>query len=81
MMAKQELYAAYEKSSGLAVDPARIVYFDIYNRYLLVILTLAASARAVQIRGTHQDVLVNYIVAVGYPALSDLRNHYLEAIG
>jgi aminoglycoside phosphotransferase (APT) family kinase protein len=80
MMAENDLYAAYAKASGLSVDPARIVYFNIYNRYLIAILTLAASARASRSRGTHQDVLVNYVVGVGYPALADLRNYYLGVV-
>lgn len=80
MMAENDLYAAYEKASGLTVDPVRIAYFNIYNRYLIAILTLAASARASRSRGTHQDVLVNYVVGLGYPALADLRDYYLGVV-
>ena len=80
MMAENDLYDAYEKASGLTVDPVRIAYFNIYNRYLIAILTLAASARASRSRGTHQDVLVNYVVGLGYPALADLRDYYLGVV-
>ena len=80
MMAENDLYVAYEKASGLTVDPVRIAYFNIYNRYLIAILTLAASARASRSRGTHQDVLVNYVVGLGYPALADLRDYYLGVV-
>lgn len=76
MMSPEELYAAYEQASGLSVDPVRLSYFNIYNRYLIATLTLAASARASRSRGTHQDVLVNYVVAVGYPALADLGEYF-----
>lgn len=79
-MSEPELYAAYEQASGLKVDQARIAYFNIYNRYLIAILTLAASARASRGRGTHQDVLVNYVVGVGYPALAELRDYYREVV-
>jgi aminoglycoside phosphotransferase (APT) family kinase protein len=78
MMSEQELYNAYEQASGLKVDPARIAYFNIYNRYLIVMLTNAASARASRSRGTHQDVLVNFVVGLGYPALADLSDYYLK---
>lgn len=78
MMAEQDLYDAYEQASGLKVEPARIAYFNIYNRYLIVILTLAASARASRSRGTHQDVLVNFVIGLGYPALAELRDYYLK---
>ena len=80
MMTERELYAAYEAESGLSVDPVRLQYFRIYNRYLVCVLTLAASARASQMAGTHQDVLVNFVANLGYPALSDLRSAYLEAV-
>ena len=79
MMAEQDMYGAYEQASGLKVDPVRIAYFKIYNRYLIAMLTLAASARASRSRGTHQDVLVNFVVSLGYPALAELRDCYLEA--
>ena len=78
MMAEQDLYDAYEQASGLKVEPARIAYFNIYNRYLIVILTLAASARASRSRGTHQDVLVNFVIGLGYPALAELSDYYLK---
>ncbi|GGZ04038.1 phosphotransferase family protein [Novosphingobium colocasiae] len=79
MMPAADLFAAYEEASGLKVDPLRLRYFNIYNRYLVTVLTLAASARASMVRGTHQDVLVNFVVGVGYIALSDLRDHFVEA--
>lgn len=76
MMSPEDLYAAYEQVSGLSVDPARLTYYNVYNRYLIATLTLAASARASRSRGTHQDVLVNYVVGVGYPALADLGEYF-----
>ncbi|WP_206520180.1 phosphotransferase family protein [Altererythrobacter sp. BO-6] len=80
MMSEPDLYAAYEKASGLPVDPARLAYYQIFNRYLLCVLTLAASARASRIGGTHQDVLVNYVVGVGYVGLADLHEAFLEEV-
>ena len=77
MMPAAELYAAYGKASGLSIDPARIVYFSVFNRYLIVVLLLAASARASRSAGTHQDVLVNYVAGLGYPALADLRQYFI----
>jgi len=81
MMSPPDLYAAYERVSGLSVDPVRLTYFNIYNRFLIATLTLAASARASRSRGTHQDVLVNYVVAVGYPALADLGEYFRGVTG
>ena len=80
MLSAEALYAAYEKASGLPVDPVRVTYYNIFNRYLIAVLTLAASARASRIRGTHQDVLVNFVVAVGFGALSDLRDCFVGVV-
>lgn len=80
MMSEPDLYRAYHEASGLSVDPERLTYYRIFNRYLLCVLTLAASARASRIGGTHQDVLVNFVVAVGYVGIADLRETFLEAV-
>ena len=79
MMTEEALYAAYGEASGLPVDPVRIRYYRIYNRYLVCILTLAASARASLMRGTHQDVVTNFVATIGYIALADLCETYREA--
>lgn len=81
MMSEPDLYRAYEEASGLSVDPARLTYYRIFNRYLLCVLTLAASARASRMGGTHQDVLVNFVVGVGYVGIADLREAFMEAVG
>lgn len=80
MMSERDLYRAYEAASGLSVDPKRLTYYQIFNRYLLCVLTLAASARASRIGGTHQDVLVNFVVGVGYVGIADLREAFMEAV-
>ena len=79
MMTEEALYAAYGVASGLPVDPDRIRYYRIYNRYLVCILTLAASARASLMKGTHQDVVTNFVATIGYIALADLCATYREA--
>lgn len=79
MMPESDLYRAYEAACGLKVDPDRIVYYNIYNRYLTVALMLAASARASRGAGTHQDVLVNFVAGMGYLALAELRKAFMGA--
>lgn len=76
MMSQADLFAQYERVSGLSVDPARIVYFSLFNRYLASVLLLAASARAAACAATHQDVLLNHVSGMGYLALSELRDYF-----
>jgi hypothetical protein len=79
MLGTEQLYAAYEAASGLHVDPKRIRYFSIYNRYTVSVLLLGAAARAAQVAGTHQDVLLNYVSGMGYVALAELRDFFAGA--
>jgi len=78
MMAQSDFFAAYEKASGLPVDPFRIQYYALFNRYLVSILLLAASARAARCAATHQDVLLNHVSGMGYLALSELRDYFKD---
>ncbi|MFT4825389.1 MAG: aminoglycoside phosphotransferase (APT) family kinase protein [Halioglobus sp.] len=79
MMSKEELFSAYEKASGLKVDPKRLTYYSVYNRYVLLGLIMGSSARSSYGARTHQDVLTNYLTALGYPNLAELCD-YLEEI-
>ena len=80
MMPADELFAAYEKASGLKVDPERLRYYGVLNRYLVMVLILGASARASYGAKTHQDVLLNYVIGIGFPSLSDLRDYFEEIL-
>jgi aminoglycoside phosphotransferase (APT) family kinase protein len=80
MMAIDDFYVAYETGSGLSVDPVRLTYYEIYNRYLIVTLAMAAAARASRIRGTHQDVLVNFVTVIGFACLESLRDFFLGVV-
>lgn len=79
MMPQAELFAAYERASGLPVDPQRVTYFGVFNRYLVSVLLLAASTRAARCAATHQDVLINHVSGMGYLALSELRDYFRGA--
>lgn len=79
MMEKHEFFSAYEKASGLKVDPVRLEYYNIYNRYLLLGLIMGSSARASYGARTHQDVLTNYLTGLGYQNLSELCDHLRQA--
>ncbi|MCB1668329.1 MAG: phosphotransferase family protein [Porticoccaceae bacterium] len=78
MMSSEELFAAYEKASGLKVDPVRLTYYSVYNRYLLLTLIMGSSARSSYGARTHQDVLTNYLTGLGYQNLSELCDFFKE---
>ena len=76
----EELFERYKAVSNLGVDPQRLRYFGIFNRYLVAVLLLAASARAAQVAGTHQDVLLNHVAGLGYIALDDLLENFRRIV-
>ena len=80
MATAEDLFDRYNTVSQLGVDPERLRYFGIFNRYLITVLLLAASARAAQVAGTHQDVLVNHVAALGYVSLNDLLDTFRKIV-
>ncbi|MDT7533127.1 hypothetical protein OVY48_06725 [Sphingobium sp. SA2] len=42
----------------------------------MCVLLTAAAARAAAQKGTHQDVLLNHVSAMGYSALSELSAYF-----
>ncbi|GAB3382971.1 phosphotransferase family protein [Spongiibacter taiwanensis] len=80
MLPRTELYAAYEKASGLKVDPKRLTYYKLFNHYLIVALILGASARSSYGARTHQDVLTHYVTGIGYPSLAEICDYFQEAV-
>jgi aminoglycoside phosphotransferase (APT) family kinase protein len=64
---------AYEKASGLSVDPARLRYYTIFNSYQLVVSALATAYRVVRLGKSHQDILLASVEPVGLAAAENLR--------
>lgn len=71
-----ELFAAYERASGRPVDPLRLDYYGVFNRFLIAAFSLGAAARSAAGGRSHHDVLLNYISGIGYPVLEDLRSYF-----
>lgn len=78
MMPREQLQESYAQASGLTVDPVRLTYYGVFNRYLVAVLTLAPSIRVSIGSKTHQDVLLNYVSSIGYPILEDLRTFFAK---
>ena len=53
-----ELFALYEKTSGLKVDPERLMFYRILNCYTLIVSALGSSLRVSRLGKTHQDIVI-----------------------
>lgn len=68
-----ELLERYEQASGLAVDPARLRYFRVYNDFASTVHMLGTACRVAQQGSTHQDVLVAWLAMIGPGIAAGLR--------
>ena len=73
MMPEAEFFESYEKASGVTLNPRTILWYKIYNAYSLAVMTLATGFRAARNGKTHQDVLVTWVIGVGYSFMDEIR--------
>jgi aminoglycoside phosphotransferase (APT) family kinase protein len=80
MMPAEMLYEAYERSSGLTVEPKIIDYYQVFHAYRSIVIVIASGYRPTRNGKTHQDLLLNWIMGIGYSILGYLRDK-LEEVG
>ncbi|HEX5804994.1 MAG TPA: phosphotransferase family protein [Macromonas sp.] len=74
LMPEAEFYKAYEKASGLRVDPKTVHWYKVYNAYTIAILILATGYRIGRNGKTHQDILVTWLIGIGYMLCDEIRS-------
>ena len=79
MLPLAEFYAAYERATGLTVDPARIRYFRVYNSWVAAIVCIATAYRAAKGGKSHQDIVLTWLNGIGGLLLAQLRHALIEA--
>lgn len=79
MLPIDAFYAAYERASGLSVDPKRITYFRVYNAWVSAIVCLGTAYRAARGGKSHQDVVLSWLNGIGGMLKEQLRQTLLEA--
>jgi aminoglycoside phosphotransferase (APT) family kinase protein len=75
-----DFFEAYEKASGLSVDPKRMRFFKIFNCYQLMLSTLATGYRVVRLGKSHQDIVLAWAGAAGYSFAEPLRQALEEEL-
>lgn len=80
MLPLNEFYAAYEKATGLAVDPERIKYYRVYNAWVSVIVCVATGYRAAKGGKSHQDIVLTWLNGIGGLLYEQLRQNLLEVM-
>ncbi|MGQ0699591.1 MAG: phosphotransferase family protein [Panacagrimonas sp.] len=74
LLPETEFLEAYEKASGLKVDAKAVLWYKIYNDYMMATLLFATGYRVARNGKTHQDVLVTWLMGIGYVLLEEMRS-------
>jgi aminoglycoside phosphotransferase (APT) family kinase protein len=80
MLPIDEFYRAYERATGLSVDPARIKYYRVYNSWVSAIVCMATAYRAAKGGKSHQDIVLTWLNGIGGMLMAQLRHTLLEAM-
>lgn len=64
---------AYERASKRRIDPRTFHWYKVFNNYGLAILLIGTAYRIARNAKTHQDVLVAWVLGVGYRVLDQMR--------
>ncbi|MGQ0697281.1 MAG: phosphotransferase family protein [Panacagrimonas sp.] len=73
LMPENEFIEAYEKASGLKVDRKSLHWYQVFNAYSMVAMTLGTSYRVARNGKSHQDILLAWLLGVGYMLLDEIR--------
>jgi aminoglycoside phosphotransferase (APT) family kinase protein len=74
LMPESEFIESYEKASGLKVDRKSLTYYQVFNAYSMVAMTLGTSYRVARNGKSHQDILLAWLLGVGYMLLDEMRD-------
>ena len=73
LVPEDKFFESYEKASGLSVNMNSLRYYQVFNAYSMAAMTLATSYRVARNGKSHQDVLLTWLLGVGYMILDDIR--------
>ena len=73
LMPESQFLEAYERASGLKVDRKSLHWYQVFNAYSMIAMTLATSYRVARNGKSHQDILLAWLLGVGYMLLDEMR--------
>lgn len=73
LMPENAFIERYEQASGLRVDRKSLHWHQVFNAYSMVAMTLGTSYRVARNGKSHQDILLQWLLGVGYMLLDEIR--------
>ncbi len=80
LMPIEEFHARYQEASGLAIDPVRLHFYEVLNRYQQVTTVLGTAWRVVHLSKSHQNIVVARLQTAAYLLAEELRSALAEVI-
>ena len=80
LIALDEFYEQYEKTSGLSVDPERLAFYQILNCYQILGSVMATGYRVARLGKSHQDVMLTRVKGLAPSVCLDLARLLKERI-
>ncbi|MGE3599550.1 MAG: phosphotransferase family protein [Dehalococcoidia bacterium] len=74
LMTEDRFFEAYEAASGIRVDMKTLKYYRAFSAWRAVASCVATGGRVTRNGKTHQDIVVTWLMALGYSLLEDLRS-------
>ena len=80
LMPIEEFHARYQEASGLAIDPVKLHFYEVLNRYQQVTTVLGTAYRVVRLGKSHQNIVVARLQTAAYLLAEELRNALEEVV-
>ncbi|MES2682000.1 MAG: phosphotransferase family protein [Pseudomonadota bacterium] len=73
LMPENAFFEAYEKASGLSINPKTVHWYKVFNNFTILVLLLATGYRIAKGGKTHQDVLVTWLMGISAMLQEEMR--------
>ena len=80
LMPIEEFHDRYQQSSGLKIDPVKLQFYEVLNRYQQVTTVLGTAYRVVRLSKSHQNIVVARLQTAAYLLAEELRSALEEVV-
>jgi aminoglycoside phosphotransferase (APT) family kinase protein len=79
LMPEPEFLERYQRAADFSINPKTLHWHKVYNYFWLAVLIIGTGYRIARLGKTHQDVLVTWLIGIGYMVLDAMRELIEEA--
>lgn len=73
LLPQEEFYERYQQASGLSIDPDKLRFYEILNRYQQVQTVLGTAYRVTRLSKSHQNIVITRLMSAAYQLAEELR--------